>query len=272
MRRRRAQAQVLERGKAIEEQVSELGEGKQHGLEIKGEEESSADNLGEDEYEGQARRERARAKMRAKRELEEVQKYEASTSDESRKAGVLDRKESQGSEDEEGSDEWETATESENEDDNEVLLRPTFVPRGKRQQQEGLLGAAVKVVGKCMGNDEDNEVRVNFAWNYFTLVMPLYPLIRTHLKVQRLERHRQAQNLVANVIRREEVIMYNSCLIVIGKCQMCLILSLLLQEEEQEAMETAKEEGSFADMPTGAAIEDDADDKLELESWKVGPG
>ncbi len=35
-------------------------------------------------------------------------------------------------------------------------------------------------------------------------------------------------------------------------------------------MEKAKEEGVFADMPTGAVVEDDPNDKLELESWKVG--
>ncbi len=46
--------------------------------------------------------------------------------------------------------------------------------------------------------------------------------------------------------------------------------SFPLQEEEREAKERAKEEGVFADMPTGAAVKDDPDDKLELESWKVG--
>eukprot|EP01084_Bolivina_argentea_P258189 435179_1 len=220
MRRRRARAQVMGRGKAIEAEVIELGEGKQHGLKIKEEEESSAENVGEEEDEGQARRERARTKMKAKRELEEMHKHEILASEESTKAGILDGKESQGSEGEEESDEWETATESENEDGDEILLRPTFVPREKRQQQEGLLGAAAKVAGKYLETDDDSE------------------------KVQRLERHREAQNLVANVIRREE-------------------------EEEREAMERAKEEGIFADMPTGAIVEDDPDDKLELESWKI---
>ncbi len=116
--------------------------------------------------------------MKAKKELEEVHKHEILTSEESAKAGVLDGKESQGSEGEEESDEWETATESENEDEEEVLLRPTFVPREKRQQQEGFLGAAAKVAGKYLETDEESEkVRVNFAWNYFTLVMLLYPLL-----------------------------------------------------------------------------------------------
>ncbi len=49
-----------------------------------------------------------------------------------------------------------------------------------------------------------------------------------------------------------------------------LYLFYTLQEEECEARERAKEEGIFADMPTGAVVEDDPDDKLELESWKVG--
>ncbi len=45
---------------------------------------------------------------------------------------------------------------------------------------------------------------------------------------------------------------------------MCLILSLLLQEEEREAMERAKEEGIFADMPTGAIVEDDPDSLVQV--------
>ncbi len=171
MRRRvtRAAAQVLRRGGAIEAEVIEHGEGKQYGLKIKEEEEeSSAENVGEEEDEGQARRERARAKMKAKREFEEVQKHEVLTSEEFTKTAVLDGKESQRSEGEEESDEWETATESEDEGEDEILLRPTFVPRDKRQQQEGVLGAAAaaKVAGKYLETDEDSEkVRVNFARN-----------------------------------------------------------------------------------------------------------
>ncbi len=42
----------------------------------------------------------------------------------------------------------------------------------------------------------------------------IVPTTSTHLKVQRLERHREAQNLVANVIRREEVTKNCSCVII----------------------------------------------------------